>query len=275
MFAAIVEAQKSIRRDVCLHVRLQRRVSGLATRIGTLGKVAAAAAICLVLGGTAYAVANLDDLARIATDADEDQIAIVFAQGDGVRINETQWVGDFDITLLGIAPGQALCTFMGSTLEDRTYAVISLTRSDGVPLDDDYLAQSYGRYSESGAVQEDGSVMVDTSVFPKGEEGFGASSFLIDNLCLTPIAATSGHLFEAQGDLVYTTYAKDGAIYLVANLPAAEDGAPINYLAVWLGAHVGSDLPGNRFSDRVIVDENGIPAFAEGVAGALFELPMM
>ena len=250
----------------------KRRTPDFATRVGALGKAAALAAICLALGGTAYAVANLDDLASIAADANEDYVANVFAQGDGVRIDETQRVGDFNITLLGIASGRALEAFTEDASVDRTYVVLSLMRSDGKPLDETYLAQSHERWLKSGIPQEDGSIEVDASALPAGEEGFEAATFLIDNLCLTPIAATSDGAHEARGSLGYTTYAKDGAIYLVADLPATEGDAPVNYLAVWLGAYAGSDLPRNRFEDRVAADEQGAPMFAEGITGALFEL---
>lgn len=100
-------------------------------RATTLGKVAVAAAICLAIGGTAYATASFEDLARIAADADQAQVAEVFEQGAGERIDETQRVGDFDITLLGLTSGQALVPLTEGVNANRTYAVLSLARAMG------------------------------------------------------------------------------------------------------------------------------------------------
>ena len=255
--------------------RRKRQARGPAARLGTVGKAAAAAAICVALGGTAFAAASLGDLADIARDAEQEQLADAFAQGNGVRIDETQQVGDFDITLLGIASGQDLGAFLEAPATDRTYAVLSLVCSDGTPLDEAYRARSSERWLESGTIQEDGSGEVDISALPRDEEGFDAETFLIDNVCLTPIAATSDGVLEARGELGYTMFTKDGAMYLVADLPAAEGESAVNYLAVWLGSYAGSDLPGNRFEDHIVVGAQGVPTFAEGTAGALFELPAM
>lgn len=269
--AAAQRTQESTARSEQFDAQPKHRPSGL-VRVGTLGKVAAVVAICLALSGTAYAVANLDDLASIAADANEDRIADAFARGNGVRINKIQEVGDFDITLIGIASGQTLEAFTEDASVGRTYVVLSLMRSDGTPLDETYLAQSHERWLKSGTAREDGSVEVDVPTLPADEEGFDVAAFLVDNLCLTPISATSDGILEVRGDLGYTTYAKDGTIYLVADLPATGGNAPVNYLAVWLGSYAGSDLPGNRLEDRMAVDEQGVPMFAEGIAGALFEL---
>lgn len=93
--------------------------------------MAVAAAICLAIGGTAYATASFEDLARIAADADQAQVAEVFEQGAGERIDETQRVGDFDITLLGLTSGQALVPLTEGVNANRTYAVLSLARAMG------------------------------------------------------------------------------------------------------------------------------------------------
>lgn len=129
--------------------RAKRQSRVLFPRATTLGKVAVAAAICLAIGGTAYATASFEDLARIAADADQAQVAEVFEQGAGERIDETQRVGDFDITLLGLTSGQALVPLTEGVNANRTYAVLSLARADGSPIDQAYLDQSAERCSRT------------------------------------------------------------------------------------------------------------------------------
>lgn len=242
-------------------------------RATTLGKVAVVAAICLAIGGTAYATASFEDLARIAADADQAQVAEVFEQGAGERIDETQRVGDFDITLLGLTSGQALVPLTEGVNANRTYAVLSLARADGSPIDQAYLDQSTERWLANGVDQGDGSMEVDASRLPKDEHGFSADALVLENLDFTPVAVGSDGAIAARGEQGVASYIEDGAIYFVVDMPAEEDGLPVNYLAIWLGAFADGDSPGNRLSDRLEVSERGTLSFVGGIAGALFELP--
>lgn len=250
-----------------------RQGHGVLARATALGRVAAAVAICAVMGGAAYAAASFDDLARIATGADQGRVAEVFEQGVGERIDETQRVGDFDITLLGLTSGQALMSLAEETDASRTYAVLTLKRADGSPIDQAYLDQSTERWLAHGATQEDGSVEVDVSRLPQDERGFSAGSFVLEALDFTPIAVGSDGAMATRGEQGAVSYVEDGAIYFVVDMPAEEDGLSVNYLAVWLGASAGSDSPGNRLTDRLAISDQGAPSFANGIAGALFELP--
>lgn len=253
--------------------RATRQSRGLFLRATTLGKVAVAAAICLAIGGTAYATASFEGLARIAADADQAQVAEVFEQGAGERIDETQRVGDFDITLLGLTSGQALVPLTEGVNANRTYAVLSLARADGSPIDQAYLDQSVERWLANGVDQGDGSMEVDASRLPKDEHGFSADALVLENLDFTPVAVGSDGAIAARGEQGVASYIEDGAIYFVVDMPAEEDGLPVNYLAIWLGAFADSDSPGNRLSDRLEVSERGTLSFVGGIAGALFELP--
>lgn len=250
-----------------------RRGRGFFARATTLGKAAAVAAICVAIGGTAYAVASFDDLARIAAGADQGRVAAAFEQGIGERIDESQRVGDFDITLLGLTSGQALMPLAEETDANRTYAVLALKRADGSAIDQAYLDQSAERWLANGAAREDGSVEVDVSRLPQDERGFAADSLVLEALDFTPIAVGRDGAMAARGERGAVGYVEDGTVYFLVDMPAEEDGLPVNYLAVWLGASAGSDSPGNRLDDRLEVSEGGTPSFAGGIAGALFELP--
>ena len=70
--AAVREARREDARAVVVRpspARAKRQSRVLFPRATTLGKVAVAAAICLAIGGTAYATASFEDLARIAADS--------------------------------------------------------------------------------------------------------------------------------------------------------------------------------------------------------------
>ena len=274
--AAVREARREDARAVVVRpspARAKRQSRVLFPRATTLGKVAVAAAICLAIGGTAYATASFEDLARIAADADQAQVAEVFEQGAGERIDETQRVGDFDITLLGLTSGQALVPLTEGVNANRTYAVLSLARADGSPIDQAYLDQSAERWLANGVDQGDGSMEVDASRLPKDEHGFSADALVLENLDFTPVAVGSDGAIAARGEQGVASYIEDGAIYIVVDMPAEENGLPVNYLAIWLGAFADSDSPGNRLSDRLEVSERGTLSFVGGIAGALFELP--
>lgn len=248
------------------------RLSRLRT-MGAFGKAAAVAAICLVLSGTAYAIASFDDLAEIAAGADFGKVAELFQQGEGVRIDETQQVGDFDITLLGLASGEALMPLTEGADKERTYAVLSLARSDGSPIDDEYLRQSAERFRENGEVLEGESTVIDTSRFPKDEDFFSVDQFVYELLDFTPLAIGEDGAIAGRAETGVADYVEDGVAYFVVDIPQFEDGIPVSYLAVSFEATTGSDMPGNRLTDRLVLDAQGAPTFAEGNAGALFKLP--
>lgn len=241
--------------------------------MGAFGKAAAVAAICLVFSGTAYAIASFDDLAEIAAGADLGKVAELFQQGEGVRIDETQQVGDFDITLLGLTSGEALMPLTEGADKERTYAVLSLARSDGSPIDDEYLQQSTERFCEDAEVSEDGSKMIDISRFPRDERFFSADQFVFDLLDFTPLAVGEDGTIAGRAETGVVDYVEDGVVYFVVDVPQYENGTPVGCLAVWFEATTGSDMPGNRLTDRLVLDAQGSPAFAEGNAGALFKLP--
>ncbi|WP_302963531.1 hypothetical protein [uncultured Adlercreutzia sp.] len=252
--------------------RRSRRLPRLSA-MGAFGKVAAVAAVCLALSGTAYAIVSFEDLAGIADSADQGRVAELFQRGEGVRIEETQHVGDFDITLLGLTSGEALMPLTEGADSARTYAVLSLARSDGSSIDDDYLRQSAERFCENSEVAEDGSMLIDAASFPKDESFFSADQFVFELLDFTPLAVSSDGAIAGRGETGVVDYAENGVVYFVVDMPEYQDGTPVGYLAVWPEAVIGSDLPGNRLSDRLVLDAQGAPAFAEGNAGVLFKLP--
>lgn len=80
---------------------------GLGRSRAAFARAAVVAVACLALAGTAYATVSLDDLAAIAAGAGDEEAAVAFAEafteGNGVAVDETQRVGDFDFALCGVA----------------------------------------------------------------------------------------------------------------------------------------------------------------------------
>ena len=67
-------------------------------------------------------------------------LAAAFDSEDAVAINETAAVGDYTVTLAGLVSGGDLSAvpteYNGELISDRTYAVFTLTRTDGQPLEE-------------------------------------------------------------------------------------------------------------------------------------------
>jgi len=66
----------------------------------------------------------------------------IFNSEGAVEINETKTFGEYTVTLEGIASGKALDNMLLDTRVDRTYAVFSITHTDGSPIDS-FLDFSY------------------------------------------------------------------------------------------------------------------------------------
>lgn len=67
----------------------------------------------------------------------DEEFAKVFLEKDAVKVNETQSVAGYDITLLGIASGEILRDYQWTTaVEDKTYAVVAISNSDGSNIPD-------------------------------------------------------------------------------------------------------------------------------------------
>ena len=89
-------------------------------------------------------------------------LAAAFDSEDAVAINETAAVGDYTVTLAGLVSGGDLSAvpteYNGELISDRTYAVFTLTRTDGQPLEEQPEGLAYSTGSGSRKSFQKGSV---------------------------------------------------------------------------------------------------------------------
>lgn len=100
---------------------------------------AAACAVMVLAVGSATAVAAWKYLApkQVAEQFQDQKLAAAFEQ-EGVFVNETQSIGGYDITLLGIVSGEFISEYLstanGEVLSDRSYVVTAIANADGTPM---------------------------------------------------------------------------------------------------------------------------------------------
>lgn len=91
----------------------------------------------LAMGVTAFGATHLFSSKQVAEHLGESVLADAFESPDAVEINRAVVSGGYDITLQGIVSGAGLSAFKSSVpgiAPDRTYAVVSIAREDGLPM---------------------------------------------------------------------------------------------------------------------------------------------
>lgn len=99
-----------------------------------------AAAMLVALAVTASAAFLFLSPSQVAQHAGNDALAAAFETDDAVNVNDTQTVGDYQVTLMGLLPGLALDQvedLSGQVESAKTYAVLAYTRTDGAAIEDD------------------------------------------------------------------------------------------------------------------------------------------
>lgn len=102
------------------------------------GLVAAAVAAVLTVG--AYAAVVMLGPQDVARRAGNEVLAAAFESEEAININETQTVGDYNVTLMGIVSGEGLSRMeqlKDAVAQDNTYAVVAYTRTDGTAITED------------------------------------------------------------------------------------------------------------------------------------------
>lgn len=244
---------------------------GLGRSRVAFARAAVVAVACLALAGTAYATVSLDDLAVIAAGAGDEEAVIAFAEafteGNGVVVDETQRVGDFDFTLRGVAMGRNFTAASPEVKVDRTYAVVAVSRADGEPITDETLARAEEAWLATGTPQADGPIEIDHSFTTRSEDGFNADGPALADLSVSPVVAGDDDWSVGRREYGLVSYDADGVMYLLADVADLRDVSGRAYLAVYRG---WGQLP----SDELFAQNpDGTVSFAEGVAGVLFELP--
>ena len=78
--------------------------------------------------------------AQVAERLEDPVLAAAFGSEDALALNEIGTVGGYTVTLAGLVSGEDLskapAEYNGQLVSDRTYAVFSLARTDGEPLEE-------------------------------------------------------------------------------------------------------------------------------------------
>lgn len=97
--------------------------------------------------GVAYAAYKFLTAEDAVESIGDEKLAFAFSVGDGIEINETQKFQDFDVTLLGIASGENLSEYVteknGEILDDRSYIVTAVARTDGGGMPENLADTAY------------------------------------------------------------------------------------------------------------------------------------
>lgn len=105
--------------------------------------VAALLAVGVLIMGSITAVAAYQFLspAEVATEVQDDALEQAFSGEDAIRVNETQEIAGYRITLLGSVSGKNISSYLttddnDTIKEDRTYTVVAVEHADGTPMPD-------------------------------------------------------------------------------------------------------------------------------------------
>ena len=74
---------------------------------------------------------------QVAEEIDDPLLAQAFDGDEALVLNETAQAGEYTVTLGGLVSGTGISNWCGDVEESRTYAVVSVARTDGAPLTDE------------------------------------------------------------------------------------------------------------------------------------------
>lgn len=196
-----------------------------------------AAAVALLAVSVSAAVVWLTP-AQVAAELNDPLLAEAFQSEDAVILNETQTAGDYTVTLLGMVSGKNISQWCADAEVRRTYAVVSVARTDGTPLTED----NYGIYATS----PDGDFTITPLV--SGYDPRAVNVFTLGSGC--------------------SSFLQDGRAYYVLDTRNLEIFADHT---VYLALYEGFAAPSyERFSAA----EDGSISMRDDVVGCLFTLPL-
>lgn len=195
--------------------------------------VLVAAAVALLAVSVSAAVLWLSP-SQVAEELSDPLLAQAFAGEDALLLDETVQTGDYTITLGGLVSGEGISRWCADADGSRTYAVVSVARTDGTPLsEENFDILGGGTFAVSPLAAGYAPQAVNSWTL-----GGGCSSFL-------------------EGGVAY---------YVLDTLDVQMFADRTVYLAVYQGFVPSYDT----FS----VAEDGTYALRDGVTGALFTLPL-
>ncbi len=113
--------------------------------------ITVAAVAVIACSATAIAAIKYLSPKDVANYVDNTALAEAFESDGAVLVNETQEAGGYKAIFLGIVSGEGISDYVtinnGTVLNDRTYAVTAIEKSDGTPMpdmnDDSWGEQSF------------------------------------------------------------------------------------------------------------------------------------
>ena len=154
--------------------------------------------------------------AQVAERLEDSVLAAAFDSADAVALNETGTVGDYTVTLAGMVSGQDLsrapAEYNGQLISDRTYAVFSLARTDGEPLEELPDGLSYSPLVSGYHVNAVNAWTL----------GATCQSFVQDGVAYYLFDTQNLEMF-ADHTVYFTIY--EGGVPNSATFPTAEDGS--------------------------------------------------
>lgn len=210
----------------------------------------AAAALMAALAITASAALFLLSPSQVAQEAGNPALAAAFESDAAVSVNETQTVGDYQVTLLGLLPGASLDQVKGLTdpVQDAsTYAVLAFSRTDGAPIEDNVPELTVTPVVEGYAPWQVNAWTLDGSVCSFAQDGTLYYLFACDSV--EPFADHTVSLavypgthvtpsnqifsFGADGSIAYQP-GQDGVLFALPLDPAKADPAAVaEFLEPW------------------------------------------
>lgn len=193
--------------------------------------VTAAAAVALLVVSVSAALVWLTP-AQVAERHRQPLLAEAFEGPDAIEIDETVETGDFAVTLMGLVSGEDLDTLNPDPGTAHTYAVLSLRRLDGEPLENETF--DFGRYTMTPLVAGCSPAAVNNWTLNAGASGFaqdGLYYYLLDTESIEMFADRTVYMAFYEGG------APSNSIFTVA-----EDGT-ISFAEDFTGVQALFELP--------------------------------
>lgn len=167
--------------------------------------VSLAAAVALLVVSVSAALVWLTP-SQVAEQFGNALLAEAFEGPDAIEINETVETGDFAVTLMGLVSGEDLDTLNPDPGSAHTYAVLSVRRLDGEPLDNETF--DFGAYTMTPLVAGCSPVAVNSWTLNAGASGFaqdGLYYYLLDTESIEKFADRAVYMAFYEGGVPNNT----------------------------------------------------------------------
>lgn len=167
--------------------------------------VSLAAAVALLVVSVSAALVWLTP-SQVAEQFGNALLAEAFEGPGAIEINETVETGDFAVTLMGLVSGEDLDTLNPDPGSAHTYAVLSVRRLDGEPLDNETF--DFGAYTMTPLVAGCSPVAVNSWTLNAGASGFaqdGLYYYLLDTESIEKFADRAVYMAFYEGGVPNNT----------------------------------------------------------------------